>query len=157
MALDDKLKQPTEDNRERLTDDEEDDLRIMVTLAKNLIDEGGYQVIESAENTKDPGQVIGQFLMQLGSQIAEQLPAEAKPSPRIMLSEGGWVEQVSDYLQEEYDVPRDVMDRAEMYVGAGAQAIAQGQQQPGGPANPQGAPAPGQEQMPAMPQQGAPI
>lgn len=149
MALDDKLKQPMEeeDTRERLTDDEEDDLRIMVNLAKNLIDEGGYEVIESAENSSDPGQVIGQFLMQMGSQIAEELPEEAKPSPRIFLGPGGWVEQVSDYLQEEYEVPTEVMDRAEMYIGAGAQAIAQGQQQPGGPAG--AAPA-----APAMPQPG---
>lgn len=146
MALEDELQQdvpqenPEEIDVEDLTDSEEEDLDIMVNLAKTMIDEGGYSVIEQAEASSDPAQIIGQFLLQLGSQIAEQLPADAKPSPRIMLCEGGWVEQVSDYLQEEYDVSRDTMDRAEMYVGSGAQAIAQGQQQPGGPAGP--APAP---------------
>lgn len=149
MALEDQLKE--EDDREdtdgSLTDDEELDLEIMVNLAKIMIDEGGYQVIEQANSSSDPGQVIGQFLVQLGSQIAEGLPEEAKPSPRIMLADGGWVEQVSDYLQEEYDVPRDVMDRAEMYVGGAAQSIAQGQQ--GG----QAAPPPGEQ----VPPQGGPM
>lgn len=149
MALEDQLKnkedeQERQDGPESLTDEEEQDLDIMVNLAKIMIDEGGYQVIEQAEGSSDPGQVIGQFLVQLGSQIAESLPEEAKPSPRIMLAEGGWVEQISDYLQEEYDVERDVMDRAEMYIGGAAQSIAQGQQAgqqpPGQPAPPQGGP-----------------
>lgn len=167
MALEDQLKNaPPEDMEEegedpsqvtveQLTDDEEDDLKIMVNLGKNLIDEGGYEVVESAEKSSDPGQVIGQFLMQLGSQVAENLPEEAKPSPRIFLCEGGWVEEMSDYLQDEYDVPEDVMDRAEIYIGIASQSIAQGQQAPGGPAAPAdpAAAAP----APAMPQQGAPI
>lgn len=161
MALEDQLndaapaeemegeQSPTEVTFEQLTDDEEEDLKIMVNLAKNLIDDGGYEVVEAAEKSSDPGQVIGQFLMQMVSQIAEQLPDEGKPSPRIFLCEGGWVEEISDYLQDEYDVPEDIMDRAEIYIGTAAQAIAQGQQAPGGPAGP--APAP------AMPQQGAPV
>lgn len=146
MALEDQLnkedEQERDDGPESLTDDEELDLEIMVNLAKIMIDEGGYEVIQQADKSSDPGQVIGQFLVQLGSQIAEGLPEEAKPSPRIMLAEGGWVEQVSDYLQEEYDVPRDVMDRAEMYIGGAAQSIAQGQQAQQGqpPAPPQGGP-----------------
>lgn len=151
MALENQLKekdddQEREDGPESLTDEEEMDLDIMVNLAKIMIDEGGYKVIEQAEGSSDPGQVIGQFLVQLGSQIAEALPEEAKPSPRIMLAEGGWVEQVSDYLQEEYDVARDVMDRAEMYIGGAAQSIAQGQQA-------------GQQQAPApqAPPQGGPM
>ena len=161
MALEDQLKNaPPEDMEEegedpsqvtveQLTDDEEEDLKIMVNLAKNLIDDGGYEVIEAAEKSSDPGQVIGQFLMQLVSQTVEKLPEEAKPSPRIFLCEGGWVEEISDYLQDEYDVPEDVMDRAEIYIGTASQAIAQGQQAPADPAA--AAPAP------AMPQQGAPI
>lgn len=146
MALEDQMKGKGEEEQERqdgpesLTDEEEMDLDIMVNLAKIMIDEGGYKVIEQAEGSSDPGQVIGQFLVQLGSQIAEALPEEAKPSPRIMLAEGGWVEQISDYLQEEYDVGRDVMDRAEMYIGGAAQSIAQGQQAGQQPTPPQGGP-----------------
>ena len=110
-----------------LHDEEEKDLKIMVNLGKDMIDEGGYSVVEQALNSKDPGVVIGQFLMQLGSQMGEQLPFD--PSPRIMLARGGWLEQMSDYMQEEYDVPKKDMDRAEMFVASSAQGMAQSQQQ----------------------------
>ena len=96
MALEDKVVEQ-EDNSQ-LTDQEEDQLEIVVLLAENLIDEGGIEALDMAKGSKDPGQVIGQFLMQLGSQLGEQLPFEI--SPRIMLARGGWLEQVSDYLQD---------------------------------------------------------
>lgn len=139
MALDEKL---TENPQERLSDEEEHELKIMVNIAEDMIDEGGAQIIQDALNSKDPGTVIGQFLMQLGSQMGEELPFDI--SPRIMLAEGGWVEQISDYLQEEYGVPKKVMDRAEIFVGSSAQAMAQGQ----------GAPQPQQAQGPALPEGG---
>ena len=124
MALDEQMAQQ---GPERLGKEEEDELRVMVNLAMNMIDEGGDQIIDQAMNSKDPGTIIGQFIMQLGSQLGEQLPFEI--SPRIMLAEGGWVEQISDYLQEQYDVPKKVMDRAEIFVGSSAQNMAQQQQQ----------------------------
>lgn len=147
MALDKEMTQENQMEEGDLTDDEEDDLRIAVNLAKNLIDDGGYEVIEQAMSSSDPGQVIGQFLMQMVSQMAENLPEGVDLSPRIFFAYGGWVEQISDYLQEEYDVPKKDMDRAEMYIGSAAQQMAQGQaqQQQGAPA----APAP--EQAPVMP------
>lgn len=131
MAIQDEMTAQPEgqmpQNEERLTDDEEDDLEIMVTLAENLIDDGGHEVIAQAESSSDPGTVIGQFLMQLGSQLAESLPENMKPSPRIMFAHDGWLEQVSDYLQEEYDVPKEVMDRAEIFVASAATQMGQGQ------------------------------
>lgn len=127
------------EQQERLTDEEEKDLKIMVNLGKNMIDEGGAQIVAQALQSKDPGVILGQFLMQLGSQLGEQLPFD--PSPRIMLARGGWLEEMSDYLQEEYDVPRKDADRAEMFVASSAQGMAQQQgqqQQPPAPAAPQG-------------------
>lgn len=146
MALEKEMAQEVEQDEGDLTDDEEDDLRIAVTLAENLIDDGGYEVIEQALGSSDPGQVIGQFLMQMVSQMAENLPEGVDLSPRIFFAYGGWVEQVSDYLQDEYDVPTDVMDRAEMFIATAAQQMAQGQQQQ--QQAPPGAPA---EQAPVMP------
>lgn len=81
--------------------------------------------------------------MQLGMQLSEKLSGMVDISPRIMLAEGGWVEQVSDYLQEEYGVPKNTMDRAEIYVGTTVQQMPQ-----------QGA-APNQAQ-PLMPQPASP-
>lgn len=142
MALDEEMMMQA--NQEQLTSEEEKDLEIAVALAENLIDEGGWKVIQQAEQSKDPAVIIGQFLMQLGAQLGEQLPFPI--SPRIMLAEGGWVEQVSDYLQEEYGIPKDVMDRAEIFIGSNAQAMAQAQQQ-------QAPPAPA---VPVVPQGGMP-
>ena len=136
-----------------LSKSEQQDLSIAVNLAKNLIDDGGSEVIKSSETSKDQGQVIGQFLFQLGSQIAEKLSGMVTISPRIMLIEGGWVEQVSDYLQEEYGIPKDIMDRAELYIGGMAQEMAASQQGGGAPQG--AAPAAGPEQAPpTLPQPG---
>ena len=144
MALEDKVKEQQDNSQ--LTDAEENELEIMVLLAENLIDEGGIEALDMAKGSKDPGQVIGQFLMQLGSQLGEQLPFEI--SPRIMLARGGWLEQVSDYLQDEYGFSKKDMDRAEIFVASSAQGMAQGQQAQ--QASPQGAPA---QEAPVMPEE----
>jgi len=150
MAIKDKLEQ--EDVQEgTLSKEEKQHLSIMVNLAKNLIDDGGVEVINAAQKSRDPGQVIGQFLLQLGSQISEQLAGKVDISPKILLIEDGWVEQVSDYLQDEYGVSKDVMDRAEIYVGGMAQQQALAAEQ--------NAAAPAEAQQPvalpqAAPQQG---
>jgi hypothetical protein len=147
MALDKEMTEET--GPTELSEEDELGLEIAVLLAKRLIDDGGAEVVEASAGSSDQAQVIGQFLMQLGSQMMEQIPEELKASPAIMLCEGGWVEQVSDFLQEEYDIPREVMDRAEIFIGTSAEQMAQGQQQPGGPAGPAATPAAPQ---PAMPQ-----
>ena len=146
MALEEQVVEQ-EASANQLSNEEEQDLAIAVNMAMDLIDDGGWQVVQQAEQSKDPAVIIGQFLMQLGAQLGEQLPFPI--SPRIMLAEGGWVEQVSDYLQEEYDVPKDVMDRAEIFVGSSAQQMAQAQQQ-GVPQQAQ----PAAPAAPAMPQEG---
>lgn len=155
MAIKDQLEeqddQPQEDT---LSKEEKTDLRILLTLTKNLIDDEGHKIIESAEQSKDPSVVIGQFLMQLASQTLDQVPFEA--SPRILLAKDGWVEQISDYLQDEYNVPKKVMDRAEIFIASSAQQMAQGGNQPpqeGAPQPEQAQPVP-QQQGPVMPATG---
>lgn len=147
MAIEEQLApEDAEAEGERLTDEEEQDLEIAVLLGKKLVDEGGAEVIQAAQGSSDPSQVIGQFLVQLASQMVEQMPEEMKPSPKVFLAEGGWLEQMSDFLQEEYDVSREIMDRAEIYVASTAQQMAQTKQQQaaGQPAGaPPAAPMPG--------------
>lgn len=146
---------PEETPEGQLTKAEEQDLTIMVALAQNMIDDSGIDVIKSAEKSKDQGQVIGQFMFQLGSQLAEKLSGMVDVSPRIMLVEGGWAEQVSDYLQEEYQIPKNIMDRAELYIGGMAQEMAAAQQGGGAPAGAAPAqPAGPEQQMPPMPMPG---
>lgn len=127
MALEDQLQ--AQQSPQEMTEDQEQDLSIAVNIAKNLIDDGGWELIEQALESNDPGQIIGQFLMQLVAQMTENLPEGVDIDPAIYLAIGGWVEQISDYLQEEYDVPKEVMDRAEMYIGTASQQMLQGQQQ----------------------------
>lgn len=155
MALEDEIKtkeksnkKDKSDDREMLTDEEEQELTIIVALSKNLIDDGGIEVIQQAMGSSDPAQVIGQFMMQLLSQLADALRNVMEFSPRIVLNEGGWVEQISDYLQEEYNIPVNIMDRAEIYIGTTAHGMAQ-------TANAQ---ANGQQPMaaPTAPQEAAP-
>lgn len=128
-----------------LNAEEEKDLAIAVMMAENLIDDGGIEVIDASEESSNPGEVIGQFIMQMVSQMAEQMPRELQFSPRIWLAEGGFVEKISDYLQEQYGVPQPVMDKAEMFVAAQADSMAKGAvQQQTAPAQPQAAPMPQQ-------------
>lgn len=135
------------ENNGGLSDEEEKDLAIAVMLAENLIDDGGIEAIDSAQESKNPPEVIGQFIMQLVSQMTEQMPREMQFSNRIWLAQGGFVEQISDYLQEEYGVPQPVMDKVEMFIAAQADAMAQGgaAQQAAG-----GQPAPQQAAMPTQ-------
>lgn len=134
---------PQEQGGAELSPEEEEDLDIAVMLAQNIIDDGGISVIDEAvKSSKDPGQVIGQFLMQLVSQMSEQLPREVQFSPRIFLAEGGWLEEISDYLQDQYGVPQKDMDRAEMFVAASANSMAQGQAQQAAQPAPQPGAAP---------------
>ncbi len=132
------------------------DLQIAVLLGTRLLEDGGFDVIARAEqHSSDAGQVIGQFLMQLAQQMMESLPDGVTLSPTILLAKGGWLEQMSDYIQSHGHVPKKIMDKAEIYVASTSQQMAQNQQQqqsqpqqgdPSQGQQPQGAPAP------AMPQ-----
>lgn len=155
MALDETQQQAPEQGQQpqnqRLSDEEEQDLSIMVNLSKEFIDDGGVDVIDQAvEQSSDPGTVIGQFLMQLASQISEQLPEDVEISPKIFFARGGWIEQISDYLQEQYGVSKEIMDKAEMFIGTAAQQMQQGEA-----AKMQQAQAPAAPAAPALPARGA--
>lgn len=135
MALDKEMAQ--EDADTQLVGEEKNDLRIAVGIAQDLIDQGGIDAIDAAvKSSKDPGQVVGQFLMQLASEISRNLPEGMVLSPRIWLAEGGALEQVSDYLQDEYDLDEEIMNRAEMFVASAIQQKAQQEQQAAAPAAP---------------------
>lgn len=106
--------------------EDELDLKIAVLLGQHLLQDGGFDVIDKAvKSSKDPGQVIGQFLMQMGQQMMESMPDDIKLSPKILLARGGWVEQISDYIQEKAHVKKEIMDKAEIYIASTAQHMAQ--------------------------------
>lgn len=128
MALTDKLAQEAPDETAG-TEEEEKDLKIAVLMGQRLLDDGGFEVVQSAvKSSKDPGQVIGQFLMQMAQQMFESMPEDMQLSPTVLLAHGGWLEQISDYIQDEIKVKKDVMDKAEIYVASTAQQMAQAKQ-----------------------------
>jgi hypothetical protein len=150
MPLDEQLQAPEQTQG---SPDEELDLKIAVMMGERLLEDGGFDVIDRAvASSKDPGQVIGQFIMQMGQQLFEGMPDDMKLSPSIMLADGGWVEQISDYIQKQAGVKKEIMDKAEIYVASTAQQMAQGKQQQGDPNAPPVAPGP--NAAPPIPQPG---
>lgn len=158
MALEEQMTQqqpaegqvaPQQGQPERLSDEEEKDLQIAVLLTERLMADGGYKVIEDAINTsKDPSQVIGQFMIQLIKKLDESMPNEAKLSKRIWLCKGGWLEQVMDDLVDEFGLDYSITDKAEVYVADTVKKLAQAGSTNAGAAPQQGAP-----EQPPMPQQ----
>lgn len=158
MALEEQVmqqqpQQPAQDQeapqQEQLSDEEEKDLQIAVLLTQRLMADGGYKVIEDAIKTsRDPSQVIGQFMIQLIKKLDESMPNEAKLSKRIWLCKGGWLEQVMDDLVDEFGLDYSITDKAEVYVADTVKKLAQAGQTNGG-----AAPQPGAPEQPPMPQQ----
>jgi len=141
---------PQQGQPEQLSDEEEKDLKIAVLLTERLMADGGYKVIDDAVKTsKDPSQVIGQFMIQLIKKLDESMPNEAKLSKRIWLCKGGWLEQVMDDLVDEFGLDYSITDKAEVYVADTVKKLAQA-----GRTNAGAAPQPGAPEQPPMPQQG---
>lgn len=137
---------------ESMNEEEETDLQTAVLLAERMLQEGGFDVVEQAINeSSDPAQVIGQFLLQMIMQMDESAPNDAKFSRRIWLAKGGWLEQVMDIIIDEFQLDHAIADKAEIYVAqtatemakagmARGQAAQQGQPPAEAPPIPQGAP-----------------
>jgi hypothetical protein len=143
MALEKQMKKEKSSPK----NEDEMDLEIGVLLGKRMLEDGGFDIVEKAVATsRDPSQVIGQFLMQMGQEMMENMPEDVKLTPAILLSPGGWLEQISDFIQTELDVKKDVMDKAEVYVASTASQMAQAKQ---GQTN--------GVQAPAVPVAGAPL
>lgn len=129
------------------------DAEIAFRMGVKLMSEGkGLETIEAAINeSQDPAQVIGQFLAQIITVLAEKLAGEINLDPRVFLAKGGWLELMLDYIEQKLGYPEEFSDQIFVQtvevIKAAAMAPEQGgqpQQQPmaqGQP--PQGGPAPG--------------
>lgn len=119
------------------------ELAVRMTI-KLLRDGGGLNIIKDAiQQSKDPAQVIGQFLSQVAGQLAEKLDQEYGIDPRIFVSQGGWLEQVLDYIEKQLGLPEEFSDEisgAVLETMKGAAMGSQNAAQPQGQPAPQGAP-----------------
>lgn len=129
------------------------DAEIAFRMGVKLMTEGqGLQTIKAAiEESKDPAQVIGQFLAQIMAVLAEKLQGEINLDPRVFLAKGGWLELMLDYIEQKLGYPEEFSDQIYMQtlevIKAAAMSPEQAQQG-GGPqmAAPGGAPQGGPPQ-----------
>ena len=132
MAIEDKMTEVPEQEgtSANMTDEQERDLEIAVLFGRNVLTDARVQSIAPALMSKDPGQVLGQFFLTLIKKIDESFVNDMALDKAIYLAEGGWLEQMSEALQDEYNVSEDITNRMETYVASMAQQMAQqGQQQ----------------------------
>lgn len=145
---------PAEDTQEQQAAPEEgnvssQDVEIAVRLGIKMLNEGnGLKVIADALNkSRDPGQVVGQFLAQLMGKMAEQLQAKLNVDPKVFLAKRGFLEQILDYIEVKLGLPKDFSDQVYSEVLNAVKAAAQG---PAPPNNVMG----GKQAVPLDAQQG---
>jgi hypothetical protein len=89
------------------------DVEIAVRMGIKILTQGnGLKIIEDALNqSKDPGQVIGQFLAQVMAQMAEELQKKIGLDPAVFLAKRGFLETILDYIEGKLGYPKDFSDQ----------------------------------------------
>lgn len=135
--------------------EEQVELAVRMTI-KILEQGGGLNVIGDAlKQSRDPAQVVGQFLAQMVGQLAEKLEQEFGVDPRIFLAKGGWLDAILDYLETQLGLPSEFSDQVYGNVLETIKAAALGGEVPESGNVPnntqQGGPAPMQPGAPQAP------
>lgn len=143
MASLDKMKKaPADEGPPALGDKDTGDMRNMVMLGVDLMEQGGNDAIEKAlGSSQDPTQVVGHVLAQVLMSLAETGGREMDVDPRIFLAKGGWLEAMLDYIEVRFGLPKEFSDEAWMAVVEMIKAQTQAGAQPQQPQAPQGAPS----------------
>lgn len=153
MASLDKMKKaPAEEGPPALGDKDAGDMRSMVMLGVDLMEQGGNDAIEKAlTSSQDPTQVVGHVLAQVLMSLAETGGREMDVDPRIFLAKGGWLEAMLDYIEVRFGLPKEFSDEAWMAVVEMIKAQTQAGAQPQQPQAP--APEAGGMAMTGQPMQ----
>jgi hypothetical protein len=103
------------------------DVEIAVRMGIKMLTQGnGLKTIQDALNqSKDPAQVIGQFLAQMMAQMAEQLRAKIGLDPSVFLAKRGFLEQILDYIEQKMGYPKNFSDQVYDEVLNAVKAAAQ--------------------------------
>lgn len=90
-----------------------DHVEVAVRMGVKMIrDGGGLKIISEALNkSKDPAQVIGQFLAQLIGKLAEQLRSEFNIDPGLFVANGGFLDHILDYIEQQLKLPSEFSDQ----------------------------------------------
>jgi hypothetical protein len=122
----------------------------IMPLVLQLMNKGGWNIVEDALDSQNPAQPLGRFLAELIMKVATAAQEKnMQLDMKVFLREGGVVETLLNMMEEHFDMPPEFSDEIfatlVKVIEQGMQAQSQGQQAP-----PQGQP----QQVP--PQQGAP-
>lgn len=109
-------------------------------LVMQLMEKGGWDVVEQALDSQDPAQPIGAFIAQLIMQVTEQMAqSEQDMDLRAWLAPSGIVEMLLNAIEAEFDLPEEfseeIFKNVVNNIKSALQEPQQGQQ-------PQGQPAP---------------
>ena len=126
------------------------DVELATRMGVKLLNEAnGIAVIRQAlDQSKDPAQVIGQFLAQMMGTMAEQLAQQLGVDPRVFLAKRGFLDNILNYIERKLGMPEEFSDQIYAQVletikaaAFGGQAQDQQTQQPPAPQE-QAAPVP---------------
>lgn len=130
------------------------DLELIIRMGIKLMTEGGgLNLIKKAlDESKDPAQVIGQFLATIMGKLAEETANRFQIDPRMYLMKKGFLDAMLNFIEQSLGMPEEFSDQIYGQVLEIVKAAAQSPQ--GG----EGAPAPqeGQQPQPNQPMGGMP-
>ena len=126
-------------------------------LVIQLMNKGGWNIVEEALNSSDPAKGLGIFLSELIMKVAMAAHQKGlKLDMKVFLRDNGIVEELLNLMERHFDMPsafsEEIFDQVVANIEKGLAAQQQQQAPQQGAAPPQ---QPGLEQQQPMPQQGA--
>lgn len=91
----------------------EEDIELVTRMGIQLLkQQNGLQVIKDAiDKSQDPAQVVGQMLATIIHGLAEQVSKNVELDLRAFLAEGGFLERILDYIEDELGYPEEFSER----------------------------------------------
>lgn len=107
-------------------------VELAVRMTVKMLDEGGGMKVigDALKQSRDPAQVVGQFLAQIVGQLAEQLQKQFNIDPAIFLTKGGWLDKILDYIESQLGLPSEFSDQVYGNVLETVKAAALGGENP---------------------------
>lgn len=109
-----------------------DQVELVTRLGIKMLKEGGGldTLSKAIQQSQDPAQVVGQFMVQLIGSMLDQLKEQIDLDPRVFLVPDGFVDNILDFLEDQLSLPSEFSDQVEAEVLEMVKALAQGEQQP---------------------------
>ena len=108
-------------------------------MSVDMIKESGVleKLGPALQQSADPAQVVGQFLVQLIGHLADVASEQFNFDPRVFLARDGWLDRTLEFIEDELGLPEEFSDQVKDTVLEMIKALAQGEKQPQQPAQAQ--------------------